>query len=309
MVDKAVTASVSAIEIYNKPDFKFREETFSILMINAWELLLKAKILANNNDDKDSICFKKSGEIVKTKSGNAKTITISRAINLLEASGELNNVVSDSVKLLIEIRDESVHFIHNDLQLASKIQAIGTASLRNFMTLAMDWFGFDFKKYNFYLMPVSFFHLSDIESFSVDKNSRTNLLKHLSKIEKVHEHDDDPQFSISLRLETKLVKTSSDEAVNVRLTNDPNAPKIQISEEDIFKNYPYTYSGLCKLLRERYIDFKQNKEFNAKKWELELQGEKFCRERRLEPNNPKSLYKIFYHNRIVEEFDKYYTKK
>ena len=55
--------------------------------------------------------------------------------------------------------------------------------------------------------------------------------------------------------------------------------------------------------------FKQNKEFNAKKWELELQGEKFCRERRLEPNNPKSLYKTFYHNRIVEEFDKYYTKK
>ncbi len=34
-----------AIEIYNKPDFKYREEIFSILSINAWELLFKARIL------------------------------------------------------------------------------------------------------------------------------------------------------------------------------------------------------------------------------------------------------------------------
>jgi hypothetical protein len=44
-VGKSVGAALSAIEIYNKPDFKYREETFAILMINAWELLLKAKII------------------------------------------------------------------------------------------------------------------------------------------------------------------------------------------------------------------------------------------------------------------------
>ena len=40
LVDKSIAAMVSAIEVYNKPDFKYREETFSILAINAWELLL-----------------------------------------------------------------------------------------------------------------------------------------------------------------------------------------------------------------------------------------------------------------------------
>ena len=40
---KAEAALISAIEAYNKPDFKYREETFSILALNAWELLLKAK--------------------------------------------------------------------------------------------------------------------------------------------------------------------------------------------------------------------------------------------------------------------------
>jgi len=44
LVDKSVDACLAAIEIYNKPDFRYREETFSILMLNAWELLLKARV-------------------------------------------------------------------------------------------------------------------------------------------------------------------------------------------------------------------------------------------------------------------------
>ena len=45
ILDKSIAACVSAIEVYNKPDFRYREETFSILMVNAWELLLKSLYL------------------------------------------------------------------------------------------------------------------------------------------------------------------------------------------------------------------------------------------------------------------------
>lgn len=48
LLEKSVHAALSAIEIYNKPDFKYREESFYILMVNAWELLLKARILLYN---------------------------------------------------------------------------------------------------------------------------------------------------------------------------------------------------------------------------------------------------------------------
>ncbi|WP_235417413.1 DUF3644 domain-containing protein, partial [Leyella stercorea] len=40
LIDKSIGSMLSAIEIYNKPDFKYREETFAILAINSWELLL-----------------------------------------------------------------------------------------------------------------------------------------------------------------------------------------------------------------------------------------------------------------------------
>lgn len=309
LVEKSVTSCVSAIEIYNKPNFNFREESFSILMTNAWELLLKAKILQNNRDDKKSIQIIKQGKQELSASGNPKTISIGKAIKNLEASGDIQKITADSIRLLIDIRDESVHFIHNDIKLGEKIQAIGTASLKNFMTLAMKWFGYNFKKFNFYLMPISFYHPTEIEAFSIDNKYRSNLIEHLNDIEKKYEHDEDPSFSIALRLETKLVKTTSDEAIQVRLTNDPDAPEIQISEEDALKNYPYTYHKLCQLLRKRYNNFKQNNSFNEIMRQLKSQDERFCKERRLDPKNPKSLYKTFYHSRILEEFDKHYKKK
>jgi len=37
-------AMLAAIEIYNKPQIAYRDECFSILLVNAWELLLKATL-------------------------------------------------------------------------------------------------------------------------------------------------------------------------------------------------------------------------------------------------------------------------
>jgi hypothetical protein len=43
LLERAISAMVGAIEIYNKPGFPYRTESFTILAINGWELLLKAK--------------------------------------------------------------------------------------------------------------------------------------------------------------------------------------------------------------------------------------------------------------------------
>ena len=51
LLEKSLQAVISAIEIYNKPDFKYREKSFSILMVNARETLLKSKIVLVNSND------------------------------------------------------------------------------------------------------------------------------------------------------------------------------------------------------------------------------------------------------------------
>jgi hypothetical protein len=49
-LQKAEAALLSSIEAYNRPTFAYREETFAILALNAWELLVKAKLLAESNN-------------------------------------------------------------------------------------------------------------------------------------------------------------------------------------------------------------------------------------------------------------------
>lgn len=65
-VDKSAAAITAAVEVYNKPGFSYREETFAILALNAWELLLKAKVL---KDAKNSIASLRVYESRRTKSG------------------------------------------------------------------------------------------------------------------------------------------------------------------------------------------------------------------------------------------------
>ena len=49
-LQKSEAALLSSIEVYNRPTFAYREETFSILALNAWELLLKAKLLSESGN-------------------------------------------------------------------------------------------------------------------------------------------------------------------------------------------------------------------------------------------------------------------
>lgn len=308
MLEKSISACISAIEIYNKPNFQHREETFSILMTNAWELLLKSKLVKDGGDLPQAIHFMKKGEVVISPSGNPKTISLGVALNRLLSNGSIPSVVGDNIRLLMNIRDDSVHFVCGDLELSTSIQEIGTASLKNFMTLAMNWFNHDFSRYNFYLMPVSFYHLSDVTSFSVESEVKSNLLKHLKGVEKDHENDKDANYAISLKLHTKLVKTTNEEALQVRVTNDPDAPEIVLSEEDALKNYPHDYHELLEILKARYTNFKQNKVFHDQMRTLKAEGERYCKLRRLDPDNPKSISKTFYHNRVIDQFDQWYER-
>ena len=70
LLDKSINSMLSAIEIYNKPNFSYREETFAILAVNSWELLLKAYLLKSSSYKMDAL-YKM--EFVKKKNGENST--------------------------------------------------------------------------------------------------------------------------------------------------------------------------------------------------------------------------------------------
>ena len=160
---------LSAIEVYNKPDFLYREETFSILAINGWELLAKARILQLERNRTSAIIeYEKRKKAdgsqslklyrKKNRTGNHVSIRLFKALDLLanKYGDNVNPLIRKNLELLTEIRDNSIHFFNKDYDLSRQIHEIGTASLRNYVTLSRKWFGTDLGKYNFFIMPLAF---------------------------------------------------------------------------------------------------------------------------------------------------------
>ena len=316
LTDKSIAAAISAIEIYNKPDFRYREEAFAILMANAWELLLKAKAVKDAGENFDAIVVKdtKTGQPKTTRSGNALThevIYLARKILGDSASG-LTEPCHDNICLLVEVRDNAIHFMNRDLHFGKRVQEIGTASHKNYLDLASRWFGADMTRYNFYLMPLSFYHgFEAAEPISINSyNEETrNFLRYVETVEEKHATDDLSGHQVTVCIETKFTRAKSGDGMPFRWTDDPNAPAMTVKEEDVFKQYSLDFNAMVQRLRGRYTDFKSDDKFHRIKRRLHQEGKRFCIERYLDPIHKSGTPKRFYSPEVFKEFDKHYTKK
>lgn len=99
LVSKSIEAFLLGIEIYNKPTIKYRLEGISFFLCNAWELMLKAKLLK----DGKSIYYKQNrtydlGKVVKTiYTDNKQPLRL-------------------NLEKIIELRNESTHYITREYE-------------------------------------------------------------------------------------------------------------------------------------------------------------------------------------------------
>lgn len=320
LADKSIDAMLAAVEIYNKPNFAYREECFAILAINAWELLFKARILQLSNNKMSALLKyqkrkKANGELsdklyrVKNRSGTYMSIGLFRSVDLLESDygDKIHKSVRENLELLCEVRDNSVHFFNKGFDISKVVQELGTANLKNYLTLVRQWFGTDMSNYNFFLMPLAFVREeTKVQAISMNADER-KLIKFLREKTKSSDEENPDDFNISLHLDVKFSKSKDDGAQKVRITNDPDATAVTLSEEDIRDKYPWDYDILTTRLRKRYTDFKANQTYHDLRKPLE-DDERFCRKRYLDPAKTSGVGKCFYDPNIIKEFDAHYEK-
>src|SRR5690242_13734672 len=148
-VEKAEAALVAAVEIYNKPAFAYREETFALLTLNGWELLLKARILLDNGNDPKSLyeyekrqtrdgTLSKKRYLKRNRAKNPQTIGLGKAVVALDANEatRLSQAVKANLDALVEVRDNAAHYVNASPLLAKHVLEVGTASIANFIALA-----------------------------------------------------------------------------------------------------------------------------------------------------------------------------
>lgn len=315
LLDKSINSMLSAIEIYNKPDFKYREETFAILAINSWELLFKSRILKLSKYKMKSIYVlenkkKKNGEkskIMQPKLNRSKNpMTISLAESIFRLRGKNENLSLNLIKslfTLIELRDNAIHF-HNDSEIEKEIQELGFACIKNYMQLIKKWEPkISLSNYNFYLMPLAYVD-STIEVNAILTDEVKNYLNYLKK--KVSETDSaDSDYSVAIGIDINFKKNTTLEGIGMRY--DADGVPVKLSEENITKKYPLTYKDVTSKGKTRYSDFKINKKFHDLMKNIKS-DKKFAHNRKLDPRNPKSQIKTFFNPNIWQELDKNYTK-
>lgn len=315
LLDKSIASMLSAIEIYNKPNFGYREETFAILAVNAWELLLKAYILKINKYNLNSIyilepIFKKNGEKsvrkkpVLNKVGNPKTISISEALTKLTNNKQIPLNLTQSIDTLIELRDNAVHFV-NEYILVKEIQELGFACIKNYISIIKKWeLDIDLNGYNFYLMPLAYVDTKIFSDAIITNESKRYKDFVLSKL--LNKDVNDEEFDIAISIDINFNKTNTFSGIEV--TNDKDGIKINLSEEDIRKKFPLTHGEMIKKAKSRYTNFKVDKAFHALIKEVKKNTQLFYY-RMLDPDNNKTQGKPFYSSNIWKELDKHYTKK
>lgn len=314
LLDKSISAVISAIEIYNKPDFKYREESFIILLVNAYEIMFKAKIVKESKNGIKSLFYKENklsikGEKTKQKiyaknrAGNFKTIDIFSAIKKLEKIGfSIDTKLYENIDAIVEIRDNAIHLCNDSNMLSIKTQTLGTASLLNYLKLIETWFNENLSKYNFYLMPVSFYNnFNELELITSNsqKGEIENLIKYLAEKEKKNPYTKNSEFHFTLNLDISIKKSKTEGQINFVRTNDPNAPKIQLSEEDIRKNYPLDDTELFDAVKEKNNLIKKNKNYYIAR-DKHINNASLCYKRYPDPRKNKGTPKKFYNINVVD---------
>lgn len=188
LLKNSTAALLAAVEIYNKPNFSYREECFVILLLNSWELLLKAIISKSGN----SIFYKKK------RSEPYRTFSWSDAYKRASASfpasvGSL--AVQRNLELLATYRDNAVHF-YNNRSFGVLIYSLAQTSIINFRDLASSLFDYDIgNDMNWQLLPLG-------------KEAPIDPIEFISGASKSPEKSAIAQFVVELSKATKEIETA-----------------------------------------------------------------------------------------------------
>lgn len=321
LLENSKSAIIAGIEIHNKPIFSYRYEIASILIINAWELLLKAYIAEYNPDvriiKKDGATkpFEECLHFVSSEIGNSFRTTEENLNKIYEFRCNVIHFYKDNLDaVLYSLLHKSVYFYNDFLK---KYFNNDLAEETNLILLPIG-----FKPF---VSPIDFLNKESILNES--SSSVQNFIKSIIySTEKLNEEGIEESiltgFNVSVVNENRvknadiiaaITKDPSKASIFVnkviggKLSNDMDAQKISIEEESLFKTmYTLKYNQVTNKCREIYSDFKQGTKFNKIMKSIKDNPD-FHKKRYLDIVSKSGSGQDFYSNKIFEELNKNYT--
>jgi hypothetical protein len=306
LLDSSQAALFAGVEIHNKPHIAYRYPTAVILVINAWELALKAYV------------YKYIGKKRIYEDDAIHTISFSKAailtrdhINTIKKNKEFEATFNNLV-LLNNYRCSNIHFI--DSKLDPVIFMLISKAVLNYDVFLKEYFKKDITKDdNLIVLPVGLkLPLDPIDYLKQNYEKAHNVFVNevISTIRKLREKSVHDSIVVGFDMLTAGVKKISNADIvaaidqnngeiklmkSIRITDDPNAPAMRI-EPDLL---PLTYVEIQKRIKDQRADIKMNLTFNNIMSEIK-EDTSLCQIRYLDPKQKTGTKKCFYSEKAVD---------
>lgn len=254
LVDKSVEAFIMGLEIYNKPTIRYRVEGFAFFICNAWELMLKAKII--NDEGEEAIYFKDKTD---------RTIDLSKAIKLIFTNDK--DPLRINLENIISLRNVSTHFITDDYE---RVYApLFQACVANYSTKLLEYHNKDITDE----IPQNFLTLSLNLTDSSDNEIRAKYSPEIAErfiiqrnnLSVCEQQINNPKFSISFEQKLYITKKKKEAQFLIAVDRDANAKGTIIKEMRDPKNtHNFSFGILLKTINQCLIDRKITFEYIPK---------------------------------------------
>ena len=294
-------ALLAAIETYNRSSAEYKEQTVAFLLVNAWEVLAKARIIQLNGGRLQAIYRRKRGSRLYERGEDGEILTI-RVRGALNRSG-VPEEIKNNIYGLIKVRNQAAHMGVLIPQLKDVILKFSTASVQNFIKAYQGWFGESFDAP--YLLPLGFVGAAQASVTSFPLQQRRLLEKLANLADSSFSTSSD--YSVILHVQVELNRGLSGGG-NIGLTNDSNVPRVSISDDEALSRFPTSYNELVEECRSRYLGFKQNQQFHSA-MKVINEVPQCTYERKLDPTTERSSKKRFYNQEeVFARLDNEYAK-
>lgn len=248
LLDKSQEAMIMALEIYNKPTVKYRIEGFCFFFTNAWELLLKAKILEDT---------KKESAIYYKKVRNQKKRSLSLRDALKNVIPKEDDPVRRNIEEIARIRDEATHLIIRELE--SVYTGLFQAGVFNYVRKLEEWFDVSLSDKISPAMLTLVFDVRQIDPAVIQKAYGKEILKFLEteeeRLNAAEKELGDTRFRIPI--EYHLVLTKKPKEADIVLSSGRNGEISGLILEvpkDIEKTHPYLQKDVMAKVKEQFDD-------------------------------------------------------
>lgn len=298
LLDASQAAMFAGIEIHNKPNISYRYPTAIILIINAWELALKAYVYKfigkkkiYEDDGKHTISFKKANGLVKES-----IITTDK--NYL--------AVYSNLEKLNEYRCSNVHYANSDLD--PVIFMLMAKAVLNYNDFLKKYFNKDVSSSdNLIILPVGFkLPFDPIDYLKQDYGEAQNDFVNdvIQTIRDLKDNDIEDSIVIGFSVFTESIKKVSNADIiaaidqangtvqltrTYRVTDDPNAPLVRM-EPNL---PPLRYEDVRTRVKQQKPDIKFGKIFNAVMKEIK-KDKTLCQVRYLDPRKQSGAKTEYY---------------